>query len=39
MSKYSIVLDKNEITQLGASLREIQQNILKQDPQRGITRI
>ncbi|MER3495165.1 MAG: hypothetical protein C4323_25110 [Mastigocladus sp. ERB_26_2] len=39
MSKYSIVLDKNEITQLGTSLREIQQNILKQDPQRGITRI
>ncbi|WP_315790343.1 hypothetical protein [Fischerella sp. JS2] len=39
MSKYSIVLDKNEITHLGASLREIQPNLLKQDPQRGRTRI
>lgn len=39
MSKYSIVLDENEIKLLAASLREIQQNILKQDSQTGKTRI
>ncbi|MBH8555391.1 hypothetical protein I8751_24205 [Nostocaceae cyanobacterium CENA357] len=33
------ILDKNEIASLGASLREIEQKLLKQDHKKGNTRI